>query len=157
MSPPFSILRFSFLLSSCSTLSQNNQNMNIWLQLLLVFISGGFGACLRHIISLALNPTGLWMGFATWVINSSGCLLMGLFAGMVVASSWSNETRIAWTMLLMTGFCGGYSTFSAFTLDCVKYFEEGHLGIWIIFALATIFVGLFACAFGYWAGKQIMA
>ncbi len=130
--------------------------MSVWIQLLLVFVSGGLGACCRHLIELALKPSGLWMGFATWVINSSGCLLIGIFAGMLVASNWSATDKTAWAMLTMTGFCGGYSTFSSFTLDCVKYFEEGHLGIWIIFALATIFVGLFACAFGYWLGKQIM-
>lgn len=130
--------------------------MSIWIQLLLVFVAGGFGACCRHLVEIWLNPTGLWMGFGTWVINSTGCLLMGIFGGIAVASGWGPETRTAWTMLLMTGFCGGYSTFAAFTFDCVKYFENGHLGIWVIFGTATVFVGLFACAFGYWFGKWIV-
>ncbi len=130
--------------------------MNIWLQLLLVFFSGGIGACCRHLVEVAMKPSGVWMGLATWVVNSSGCFLMGLFAGMITASSWATETRTAASLLLMTGFCGGYSTFASFTYDCVKYFEAGHLGIWVIFGLATVFVGLFACALGYWLGQRIM-
>lgn len=130
--------------------------MNIWLQSLLVFVSGGLGACLRHLVEILLHPTGLWMGFGTWVINTTACLIMGVFGGVAQASGWSPEAKEVWILLLMTGFCGGYSTFSAFTFDCVKYFENGHLGVWFIFAAATVFCGLFACAFGYWLGKVIM-
>lgn len=130
--------------------------MSIWIKILLVFFSGGLGAVCRFFVEQALKLSGLWMGFSTWVVNSTGCLLIGLFAGMITASSWSTDTRTALTLITMTGFCGGYSTFSSFTLDCVHYFEEGHLDVWIIFGLATVFVGLFACAFGYWLGQRLM-
>ena len=130
--------------------------MSLLTKAILVFFAGGLGATCRLLVENALKPSGIWLGFSTWVVNSTGCLLIGIFAGILVASSWSNDAKTAFAMLAMTGFCGGYSTFSSFTLDCVKYFEAGHLGIWVIFALATIFVGLFACAFGYWLGQRII-
>lgn len=129
--------------------------MSIWIKILLVFLSGGIGAACRFLIEDTLKMSTLWAAFPTWLINTLGCLLIGIFAGMVVSSSWSNETKTAFTLLTMTGFCGGFSTFSSFTLDCVKYFENGHLGIWIIFGTATVMIGLFACAFGYWLGQRL--
>lgn len=130
--------------------------MPIIYKILLVFAGGGVGAVCRLLIELWLKPSGLWMGFGTWVINSSACFIIGILAGMLGVADWNDHTKQIIALLTMTGFCGGYSTFSSFTLDCVKYFENGHLMIWVIFGTATVFVGLFACALGYWLGKQIV-
>ena len=70
-------------------------------------------------------------------------------------ADWSETNRTIFTLCTMTGFCGGFSTFSAFTLDCVKYFERGQIEIWVVFGTMTVFVGLFGCALGYWLGRHI--
>lgn len=129
--------------------------MNIWIKIALVASAGGLGAVARFFIETWLKNSP--MGFATWVINSLGCLLIGIFAGWIVNADcgWSEESRTAFSLLTMTGFCGGFSTFSSFTLDCVKYYENGHILTWLIFATMTIFVGLFGCAVGYYIGKHI--
>lgn len=129
--------------------------MNIWLKILLVAGSGGLGAVCRFLVERLLHNTPL--GFATWVINSLGCILMGIFAGWLTNANcgWSQEMRTAFALLTMTGFCGGFSTFSEFTLDSVKYYESGQVLAWAIFATMTIFVGLFGCAIGYYIGKHI--
>ena len=129
--------------------------MNIWIKIALVAISGGFGAVCRFLIEQWLKATP--MGVATWVINSLGCFLIGIFAGWLVNSDcgWSEQSRTAFALLTMTGFCGGFSTFSSFTLDCVKYYENGHFMVWVMFGTLTVFVGLFGCAIGYYLGKNL--
>lgn len=129
--------------------------MSLWLKILIVFISGGIGAVCRLLIENAIRTTGMWMGFSTLLINTIGCFLIGIFAGWLVISQWGDFSKTAFALMTMTGFCGGFSTFSEFTLDCVKYFEAGELGTWVIFGLLTIFMGLFFCAFGFWLGQRM--
>ncbi|MDE5551998.1 MAG: CrcB family protein [Muribaculaceae bacterium] len=125
------------------------------IKIAVVFGSGGFGAVCRYLIEMAMRHS--MTGMATWVINSIGCFLIGIFAGWLVNThcSWSANGKEFFLLASMTGFCGGFSTFSSFTLDCVHYFERGHLEIWLIFAVMTVFVGLFGCALGYWLGRHI--
>lgn len=130
--------------------------MSIWFKLLLVFISGGIGTCCRYLVYLAVNPKGLWLGLGTWVVNSIGCFLIGIFAGWVWNNGWDFRNKEIFSLLTMTGFCGGFSTFSSYTLDSVEYFEAGHLGVWFIFAAATFAVGFFGCALGFWIGKHLL-
>lgn len=129
--------------------------MSLLVKILLVFVSGGIGAVCRLLIETVIHPTGIWMGLATLVINTAGCFLIGLFAGWLMVSPWGSYEKTAFTMLAMTGFCGGFSTFSSFTLDCLKYFNNGYVYIWIVFGTLTIFMGLFGCALGYWIGQRL--
>lgn len=129
--------------------------MNLTIKILLVFAGGGIGSVCRYLVSLITPHKGEWLGLATFVVNSLGCIIIGLLAGMLVNSSWSYEHKTALTLLTMTGFCGGFSTFSEFTLDSLRYFDEGQVVAWAIFACATIFTGLFGCALGYWLGQRL--
>ena len=121
----------------------------------MVAVSSAIGGVVRYIIELALERAPV--GFDTWVINSLGCLIIGICAGWLANTGcqWNSNIRETFFLLTMTGFCGGFSTFSEFTLDCVKYFEAGHIGTWVIFGLLSIFAGLFSCAFGYWLGQKL--
>ena len=129
--------------------------MSLGLKILLVFGSGGIGAVCRYLILIAMRES--MMGMSTWVVNSIGCFLIGVLAGWLGNTScdWSETNRTIFTLCTITGFCGGFSTFSAFTLDCVKYFERGQIEIWVVFGTMTVFVGLFGCALGYWLGRHI--
>lgn len=129
-------------------------SLSIWVRLALVGGFGGVGAICRYLILLAVRTTGELQGFGTLVVNVIACFLIGIFAGWLVVSPWSNEFKSAFALMAMTGFCGGFSTLSAFTLDCVKYYEAGQIFIWIVFATLTIFVSLFMCAIGYWIGQK---
>lgn len=129
--------------------------MSMFWQCVLVTVTGGAGALVRYLLLLMMRNSVT--GYSTFVINSIGCFLIGVFAGWLAgpSCSWSSDSRQIFNLACMTGFCGGFSTFSAFTLDCVKYIERGQFEIWLIFGAMTVFIGLFGCAFGYWLGKQI--
>ena len=120
----------------------------------LVGAAGGVGAIVRYLILISVRTTGELQGFGTLVVNVIACFLIGIFAGWLVVSPWSTEQKSTFALLTMTGFCGGFSTLSAFTLDCVKYYEAGQIFIWVVFATLTIFVSLFGCALGYWIGQK---
>ena len=129
--------------------------LSIWIRLLIVGVAGGVGAITRYLILISVRTTGELQGFGTLVVNVIACFLIGIFAGYLTTSSWNSEYQTAFSLLTMTGFCGGFSTLSAFTLDCVKYYEAGQIFIWIVFATLTIFVSLFGCALGYWIGQKL--
>lgn len=125
------------------------------MKILLVGLSGGIGSICRYLIMLLCPSTGTWMGLGTWIVNTIGCLIIGVLAGYALVSPWSTPYKSIFVLMTMTGFCGGFSTFSSFTLDCVRYFEAGQLWIWIILGTMTVFCGLFACALGYWLGQRL--
>lgn len=121
----------------------------------LVAVSGGFGAVCRYLIEHYCKIQNAIMGLDTLIINSLGCFIIGVAAGYVAVAPWSTEAKTTFALLVMTGFCGGFSTFSAFTLDCVKYYEMGNFLTWIVFGSLTVLVGLFGCALGFWIGHRL--
>lgn len=128
--------------------------LSIWARIGLVGGAGCIGAICRYLILISVRTTGELQGFGTLVVNVIACFIIGVAAGWLVVSPWDSEYKAAFSLLVMTGFCGGFSTLSAFTLDCVKYYEAGQIFVWVVFATLTIFVSLFVCAIGYWLGQK---
>lgn len=119
-------------------------------QLLLVFLGGGAGSMLRYLISKGLNnSTALPMG--TLVVNVAGSLLIGLFLGLAYRHQSFNPNTL---LFLATGFCGGFTTFSAFSYENQLFLKAGDFmsfGIYtfssIILGTAAVFAGLFFSRF----------
>ena len=133
--------------------------MNLLEKFLTVWVCGGIGAITRYAIETFMHARG-WasgniMGLPTLVINVPACFIIGLVAGYLYNSQWPDGVKTFFSLAAMTGFCGGFSTFSSYTLDSLHYFEEGKLKIWIVFGLLTLFLSLFVCAIGYFLGKKI--
>ena len=112
---------------------------------LLVFFGGGLGASLRHLVNLTcarcLGPGFPW---GTFIINISGSTTMGLIAGYL---AFKGEASQPWRLFLMTGILGGYTTFSAFSLDTAVLYERGELGLAAAYVLGSVVLsiaGLFA-------------
>jgi len=112
---------------------------------LLVFVGGGLGAMARH----GINRAGLAMlgpGFPWWTlaINVAGSLAIGLLAGLFGALETGHNARL----FLITGFLGGFTTFSAFSLDALTLWERGaglQSGLYI---LGSVILSLIAAALG---------
>lgn len=107
---------------------------------LYVFLGGGLGAITRYGISRVVQSPGNGFPLATFCANVLSCILLGLLMGWVSQRSLDAKSQL----LLMTGFCGGFSTFSTFSAETFKLIEGGQMGIAILYIGASIAVCL-AC------------
>jgi len=112
---------------------------------LLVFVGGGFGAMARH----GVNRAGLAMlgpGFPWWTlaINVAGSFTIGLLAGLFGALETGHNARL----FLITGFLGGFTTFSAFSLDALALWERGQPLQAGLYILGSVILSLIAAALG---------
>jgi len=112
---------------------------------LLVFVGGGLGASLRHTINVACaRCMGTSFPYGTFIINITGSIAMGLIAGYL---AFKGEASQPWRLFVMTGILGGYTTFSAFSLDAALLYERGELGLALFYVLGSVVLsiaGLFA-------------
>ena len=103
---------------------------------LLVFLGGGIGAALRHGVNLVVaRVLGSGFNYATLVENVSGSLVMGLLVGYF---TFKGTIPQHWRLFLTTGILGGYTTFSAFSLDTILLYERGELGLAALYVIASV-------------------
>jgi fluoride exporter len=114
---------------------------------LIVFLGGGLGAALRHGINVfAARYAGTGFPYGTLFINVVGSLAMGLIAEYFALKIGLPQR---WRLFLTTGILGGFTTFSAFSLEAALLYERGQIAgaaIYVIasvvFAIGALFVGL---------------
>lgn len=120
-------------------------------ELLLVGLGGGVGSIFRYLTSRLLIR-GEMVGFpwATFTVNLFGCLFIGLLVGLSVRwMEWNEGLKL----LLITGFCGGFTTFSAFSLENLTLYQQGNYSQLILYTLGSVVCGLLAV----WGGMRIVA
>jgi len=119
---------------------------------LIVFVGAGIGGMMRHganiAVTRALGPTFPW-GIMT--INVLGCLLMGLLAGWFALKGQGGQD---WRLFLTTGVLGGFTTFSAFSLDAVLLYERGELGLAALYVVGSVVLSLIGVFAGLWLMRQ---
>ena len=114
------------------------------IQLLLVFLGGGLGAALRHGVNMLALRAGTTFPYGTLCINVVGSLLMGVVVAWFAARSGLSPSL---RLFLMTGVLGGFTTFSAFSLEAALLYERGQPGLAAVYVLASVVLsigGLFA-------------
>ena len=118
-------------------------------QLVLVFIGGGAGSALRFLISRFLNPsTGIPYG--TLSVNLLGSLLIGFLFGLSLKQNLLSTNSM---LLLATGFCGGFTTFSAFTYENQVLIKNGEFFNFLLYGMGSVFLGLGAVYLGFLLSK----
>jgi len=113
---------------------------------LIVFLGAGIGGALRHAVNRAAVTFGGTFPWHTLLVNVSGCLLMGMVAGWF---AFRGESGQEFRLFLTTGVLGGYTTFSAFSLDVVLLWERGevlsaalYIGGSVVLSVACALLGL---------------
>jgi CrcB protein len=115
---------------------------------LIVFLGAGLGGAARHGVNvLAVRLLGFNFPYGTVMVNVAGSLIIGLLAGWF---AHKGDPGQAWRLFLTTGILGGFTTFSAFSLDAALMWERGQMGMALVYiassvglAIAGLFAGLF--------------
>jgi CrcB protein len=115
------------------------------IQALLVAAGGAIGSVLRYYVgqwSLLMGPSFPW---GTLTVNVVGCFVIGVFSELLMRRfNASVELRL----LLVTGFLGGFTTFSAFSLGAITLFERGQIVAGSVYVAASIGLSMAAVASG---------
>ena len=125
------------------------------IETMLVFVGGGLGASTRHGVNiLAARWLGTDFPWSTLIINVAGSALMGVLAAWLAFRNdpfWTQHARL----FVTTGFLGGFTTFSAFSLEAALLFERRAfvlMGIYVITSVGLSIVGLFI---GLWIVRAL--
>ena len=121
---------------------------------LIVFLGAGIGGAGRHGVNvLSARLVGTAFPAGTLVVNVLGCLLMGLIAGFFAfRAHLPQEMRL----FLMTGILGGFTTFSAFSLDVWVLYEKGAVTEAMLYVAASVVVSLLATGAGLLTVRAVL-
>ncbi|HVU54766.1 MAG TPA: fluoride efflux transporter CrcB [Puia sp.] len=114
--------------------------------LLITGIGGAIGTMCRWLVQVGI---GRYMTIAwplgTFVVNVSGCFVIGLLYGLSNKYAWMT---MEWRLLLITGICGGYTTFSSYAYESISLIRQGNYFYFFSYVLCSVIVGLLATVGG---------
>ena len=114
---------------------------------LLVFLGGGLGSGLRYIVTITINQYSKVLPFGTFTVNMLGCLLIGMILGYAQKENTLSSNQ---TLLLATGFCGGFTTFSAFANENLELIKNGEIFNLSLYTIGSVLIGILAVFTGYY-------
>jgi len=120
--------------------------------LIWVFLGGGLGCSLRYGIHLLFKNTSSQYPIGTFAANLIGCLLIGIFFGILHKLNVLKEEA---HFFFIVGFTGGLTTFSSFALENVHLFKSGSLLQPLIYSLGSIIMGILMVLIGLWFSKSL--
>lgn len=125
------------------------------LKTILLIGTGGFaGSVSRYLLTKYISyQWPMAFPFGTFTVNILGCFLIGIIMGFSFQSSIHTQTRL----LLATGFCGGFTTFSTYTLEIFELYQKGEAGVSLVYLFASIFLGLLSIWAGLWIARAFAA
>jgi len=122
------------------------------LSFIYVFLGGGAGAMARYGISRLVPVQDQSFPTATFIANFISCIVLGFMLAWVM----NKEIDTKWQLLLMTGFCGGFSTFSTFSAETFQLIENGQIALALGYIGASLLLCLVAIYLGIKLGQQFV-
>jgi CrcB protein len=119
-------------------------------QLLLVFVGGGFGSVLRFLLGKLFNNSASGIPLGTFLANILGSLLIGCILGLAAKNDTLTQNQM---LLLATGFCGGFTTFSTFAYENHVFLKSGDFLSFAFYAVASFAFGILAVFLGIFLVK----
>lgn len=120
---------------------------------LIIFFGGGIGSMSRYLVNRWV--TGLITSafpYGTFLVNMIGCFLIGF---LVFFTERLGANALNWRLFLVTGFCGGFTTFSSFSFENVQLISTHQLFIMLIYSAGSIALGLYATYIGILLARNI--
>ena len=113
---------------------------------ILVGIGSGIGGICRYLMSVIMGHAHNGFPWGTFTANIAGCLFIGILWG--VTNRYPNMSQ-AFTLMLMVGFCGGFTTFSTFSKEGLAMLQSNNYILFLIYTLGGVALGLMAVGLGY--------
>lgn len=120
-------------------------------QLLLVFIGGGFGSALRFVIGKYMNSSETGIPWGTFTANILGSLIIGIILGLAAKNDTLSSNQ---TLLLATGFCGGFTTFSTFAYENHVFLKSGDFTSFALYTIGSFIIAFLAVFAGLFIAKS---
>ena len=121
-------------------------------QAFLVFVGGGFGSVARYLLGKWFNSFETAIPYGTMLSNVLGSLLIGFIIGFLAKTSNFTESQ---SLLLVTGFCGGFTTFSTFSYENQLFLKSGDYFNFIVYTFGSLILGIMAVVLGLYLSKLI--
>jgi len=118
--------------------------------IVIVGIGSGIGGICRYLISLFMGHVENGFPWGTFAVNIAGCLLIGILWG--VTARFQNFSP-SFSLFLMFGFCGGFTTFSTFSKEGLTLLQANDYILFSLYVLGSVGLGIMAVALGYYTTK----
>lgn len=122
------------------------------LKLIAIFIGGGLGSVCRYSLGMLISQNTVGhFPWNTFLVNVLGCLCIGIFAGYFER----RQDLALWSALFITGFCGGFTTFSTFSNETLQLFKQGLYFLAFSYACLSFVIGISCVALGFVTTKNV--
>jgi len=119
--------------------------------LLFVFIGGGLGSMCRYTVGRYFQGAEQGFPTKTFIANVLSCIVLGYLIGISMKYGLDNKYKL----LFMTGFCGGFSTFSSFSAEVLLLLQNNQTGIAIFYVISSVLICTLCLFLSYLAANQL--